>query len=101
VKADNTLEEILIFRLSPILGGRTEVLNTSLSEAFTYFSLEQEKKENEKLETFLNLWYANPLIDADKRKIYIDSITPKTQREVIDTKWDYDKLNKYKLSQSG
>lgn len=96
-----SLDEILVFRLSPVLGGRTEVLNAPLSECFTYLSSEQERQENKRLETFLNLWYANPLIDAERRKAYIETITPKSQREVIETEWDYDKLNKYKQSQSG
>jgi len=99
VKHNFSLVEILIFKLSPVLGGRNEVLECPLSEAFTYFSLEQERTSNEKLESFLNLWFSNPMVDADKRKAYIQSITPKNLRTPIETKWDFDKLRKYKMSQ--
>lgn len=100
-KHDLRLDEILIYRLSNRLGGRSEVLNTPLVEAFKYLEMETQHNEDKRLADFLNMFYANPLVENKQRQKYMQSIMPKVRHsEPLEMKWDKEKLKRYKQSLS-
>lgn len=70
----------IVWRLSPILGGRTEVLETPMMEALEYLKLEKAKRENDRMEQFSLMFFAaNSNVDAKARQKYYESIRPKDQ----------------------
>jgi hypothetical protein len=68
----------IIYALSPVLGGRSEVLETPVLEALEYLVYEKKKKQREKLERFQYLFFgANSNVDPKARKKFYDEIRPK------------------------
>jgi hypothetical protein len=95
--------ELIIYRLSPILGGRSEVLETPVLEALSYLDMEKQERENKKLETFqLLLFGANSRIDPKARKKYYDKIKPKQPGGRLlnnpskALEWDYSKMDEFR-----
>jgi hypothetical protein len=95
VNAD--FDEIIIFRLSRVLGGRSEVLNTPIKEIMAYLELEQAKEKEARMSQFLNFFYANPYIDKKQRERYIKTLTKEDKKSRPKTfKTDYDQLKRLK-----
>lgn len=76
----------MIFTLSPILGGRTEVLNTPFTEALQHLLYYREREENKaKAEEgriwldFLSRMNSHPFAPEQQKKAFIESIEPKNQ----------------------
>lgn len=94
--------ELIVFRLSPILGGRTEVLDTPLEEALGYLSMERRQRKQEKFEEFMRLYFsANSRVDGKARKKYMDQIKPgeggfKTLQRNKSLEWDYSQLDEFR-----
>lgn len=70
------MAEVLIFRLSSVLGGRTEVLNTPFYELLAHLEMLNDKEKNDRFANFLSMFYANPMTDASARKDYVSAIRP-------------------------
>lgn len=70
--------ELIVYRLSPILGGRSEVLETPVLEALNYLDMERQERQSKKLEKFSLLFFAaNSRVEPKARKQYYDKIKPK------------------------
>ncbi|QFG05425.1 tail assembly chaperone [Bacillus phage 031MP002] len=76
---EGTIADILIFQLSPILGGRSEVLDAPFVELLSHFQMLKERQENERYLNFLSMHYSNPMSDNKGRKEFLKSITPESQ----------------------
>lgn len=72
--------ETLIFKLSPILGGRSEVLETPLYEALGILELSKRSEAQKRLDDYYNLYFANPMIEVKHRKEYLKKIIPAHSR---------------------
>ncbi len=77
---------MIIFRLSPRLGGRSEVLKAKLIELLKYMEFEKEEEEakiqKEKMDrwfNFMSMLHAHPMSDKQARKKYMDLIDPKIE----------------------
>lgn len=76
----------MIFTLSPILGGRTEVLNTPFTEALQHLLYYREREEN-KAEAeegriwldFLSRMNSHPFAPEQQRKAFMNKIEPENQ----------------------
>lgn len=68
------MAETLVFRLSNRLGGRSEVLGTPLVELLAYASMESDREQREAQKEFMNMYYANPMVDKKARKDYLNSL---------------------------
>lgn len=94
------MTEVCIFRLGRILGGRREVLETPLEEAFKYLEMLKDDEEQERFDKFLMLVYSHPEVGSRERQKYIKNITPKKSEEktlVLET--DIELLKKMKAQQ--
>lgn len=69
----------MIFRLSPILGGRSEVMDAPFIELLSHISMLKEKEKTDRFAAFMNMFYANPMTDQQARKEYIKSIQPDSE----------------------
>lgn len=70
--------ELIVYRLSPILGGRSEVLETPVLEALNYLAMERQERENRRLEQFHILFYAaNSRVNPKDRKKFYDKLKPR------------------------
>lgn len=99
-KDDTELFEMIIFQLSPILGGRNEVLNTPFIEALKYLELFKKEKKAERWNRFMDNFYSSmPYIDSQKRKEYVESIQPEQARKQLKMKTDLDQLKALKSKQ--
>lgn len=65
--------------MSPILGGRSEVLAAPFYELLAHLEMLKEQKKNERFGEFLNIFYANPMTNKDARKKYINDIKPESE----------------------
>ncbi|AUO14801.1 hypothetical protein [Priestia megaterium] len=103
----------MIYKLSPILGGRSEVAKLSLMEALGHMCLlkdeEEAKRDEKEIERFINfrsMQFARPVDekDVDKKRALQEferQITPrkfrgsagagKKIRTLQDYKWDFEK----------
>lgn len=95
----------IIYKLSPILGSRAQVLQTPIHEALIHMNLlkqseeaKQKEKEYERYIHFKSMVHSHP-IDKDNhrawqaRQKFEDSIRPKEEvRELkqSDMKWDFE-----------
>lgn len=99
--ADNAFN-MIIFRLSPILGGRSEVLDTPVMEALDYLKMDKDKMEREKLERFQFLYFgANSKVDPKARKAFYEKLKPKRsggrllgQKKPLE--WDYSAMDEFR-----
>lgn len=73
------MSEILIFRLSPILGGRSEVLAAPFLELLAHLEMVKEKENNDRFSHFMNMFYANPMTNQAARKKYVNDIKPESE----------------------
>jgi hypothetical protein len=73
-----TLAETLVFRLSCVLGGRTEVLNTPVIELLAHLIMLKDKEQIDRLTNFMDMMFANSKNDQ-ARNDYIKSIQPDSQ----------------------
>lgn len=96
----------MIFRLSPILGGRSEVLNTPIIEALSYLDMERKDKEAKKMDLFSMIFFgANDKVDGKARKKYYDSIRPKESgRKILGNpskklEWDYGSMDEFRAKE--
>lgn len=77
----------MIFTLSPILGGRTEVLNTPFTEALQHLLYYREREEHKKEAEegriwldFLSRMNSHPFAPEQQRKAFMNKIEPKNQK---------------------
>jgi chromosome condensin MukBEF complex kleisin-like MukF subunit len=70
---------VFIFRLSSVLGGRSEVLNTPFAELLAHLEMLNEEKQAKRFADFMNMFYANPMTNKDARADYIKQIRPETK----------------------
>lgn len=106
VKSDQGVKddpfELIIYRLSPILGGRSEVLETPLEEALGYLGMERRERKRAKFDNFMMLYFsANSRVDGKARKKYMDELKPKEQgTKLLNRKqpleWDYKALDEFR-----
>ncbi|QFG05693.1 tail assembly chaperone [Bacillus phage 035JT001] len=76
---EGTIADVLVFQLSPILGGRSEVLDAPFVELLSHLQMLKEKQENERYMNFLMMHYSNPMSDNKGRKEFLKGITPESQ----------------------
>lgn len=106
VKSDQRVKddpfEMIIYRLSPVLGGRSEVLDTPLEEALGYLGMERRERKKQKFDTFMMIYFsANSRVDGKARKKYMDELKPKEQAtKLLNRKqpleWDYSMLDEFR-----
>ena len=102
----------MIYRLSPLLGGRSEVLETPILEALHLLILQNQEREQKAKERevegfldYLKLVHSHPLQTDDEEAVksrdrFIESIRPNFgEEEVVDKKqtkysWDAETQNK-------
>lgn len=101
-KLADTAFNLIIYRLSPILGGRSEVLNTPVIEALDYLDMNNKEREMEKLERFQFLFFgANSRVDPKARKQFFEKIKPKEAGfKLLNKKkpleWDYSAMDEFR-----
>jgi hypothetical protein len=95
--------ELIIYRLSPILGGRSEVLETPVIEALSYLDMERSEREREKLDRFNFLYFgANSNVEPKARKKFFDTIRPKESGGKLlnnpnkRLEWDYSSMDEFR-----
>lgn len=95
--------ELIVYRLSPILGGRSEVLETPVLEALNYLAMERQERESRRLEQFHLLFFgANSRVDPKQRKKFYDKIKPReTGGRLLGNphkklEWDFSKLDEFR-----
>lgn len=99
-RAIKDLIEVIIFTLSPVLGGRREVLLTPLSELFAYVDMEKRRKTHDRYHRFMDSLYSTHQgIDKRKRQQYMESIRPKEVRKKLEMKTNVDQLKALKAQQ--
>jgi hypothetical protein len=99
---DTDLFEIIIFNLSPVLGGRDQVLATPFYEVLKHLELHRKKKESDRWNGFLDNIYSDFSANIDKRKreLYIKTIEPEQpQKSVANNKTSIDQLMELKEKQ--
>ena len=90
----------MIFRLSPILGGRSEVLDSTVMEALMYLELHKEDQEEERYDNYIMHLHASPMIESKYREQYMKTIEPKRHRqESIKLETDKSQLQRLKQKQ--
>lgn len=94
---------MIVFRLSPILGGRSEVLETPVLEALSYLDMEKEEKERDRLERFHFLFFgANSKVSPKARKSFYEGIKPKKAgKKLLDNpnkkmEWNYSAMDEFR-----
>lgn len=98
---DTDLFEMIIFTLSPILGGRSEVLATPFIETLKHLELQQKKVKSDRWNAFMDAVYADMSngIDKHKRQKYMETIQPEKARKKLAMKTDMDQLKRLKEDQ--
>lgn len=101
---DTDLFEIIIFNLSPILGGRDQVLATPFIEILKHLELHQKKKEQDRWNGFMDQFYSNmqnfTKESAQSVQAYIKAIQPELARKDLSkNKTDLGQLAKLKMEQ--
>lgn len=93
----------IIFRLSPILGGRSEVLNTPVEEALPYLDMEKKDKEAKRLDLFSLIFFAgNSKVEGKDRKKFFESIKPKESGKKLlgnpskKMEWDFKAMDEFR-----
>lgn len=93
---------LIVYRLSPVVGSRSEVLDMDVLDAIEMLAFDNQEREREKLERFqLLLFGANSNTDPKARKKYYEGIKPKGQRGKVLKKnkpleWDYSSLDEFR-----
>lgn len=94
------IADVLVFKLSRVLGSRSEVLKTPLLEALFHYEWETMKEEKEVVMDFLNIYHAHPYADHEERKKHLELIKPNYQEtEELEMKTDKDLLMRLKQQQ--
>jgi hypothetical protein len=96
---DTEWDEIFIYRLSARLGGRSEVLETPVVEALKYIELEKKREQEERFFSFLSMFHAHPMADAEGRKKFIEAIQPKVKSAPVVYETNLDQLKQLKAMQ--
>jgi hypothetical protein len=98
--------ELIIYRLSPILGGRSEVLETPVIEALSYLDMERGERERSKLDKFNYLYFgANSNVDPKARKKFFDTIRPKESGGKLlnnpakKLEWDFSGMDEFRAKE--
>lgn len=101
VKDDTEIFEVIIFTLSPVLGGRDQVLATPFIECVKYVEMENKRKVNDRWNAFLDRIYSDSQAGVDKlkREKYMEMIQPKETRKSLEMKTDVDQLKRMKEEQ--
>lgn len=91
----------MIFTLSPILGGRDQVLATPFIEALAHVEMAKKKRKADRWNGFMDAVYADLTngIDKMKRQKYMETLQPEKARKPIRTETDLSLLQKLKESQ--
>jgi hypothetical protein len=101
-KLADTAFNMIVYRLSPVLGGRSEVLNTPVLEALDYLDMNNKERENVRMEQFQMLFFgANSRVDPKARKQFFEKLKPKHtggrllgKRKTLE--WDYAALDEFR-----
>jgi hypothetical protein len=102
INDDTDIFELIIFDLSPVLGGRDNVLATPFIEAVKHYELHQRKKKSDRWNGFMDRAYADFTngIDKLKRQKYIETIQPEQARKnLANNKTDLSQLERMKAEQ--
>lgn len=101
LKSDTDIFEIIIFTLSPVLGGRDQVLATPFIECVKYVELENTRKKNERYNRFMDAVYSDMSngVNKQKRQKYIETLQPEQTRKPLKMETDLDMLKKAKEEQ--
>lgn len=89
--------DLIIFELSPRLGGRSEVLECDMSEAMNLLNMEMKEREQKRFINFIDLHYgANSKADPKAKKRHLETVKPKQERRsLLDNpdrmKWEHEK----------
>lgn len=90
---DTDLFEIIIFSLSPVLGGRSEVMATPFYETLKHLELHEKKKKSDRWNSFMDAVYSTlDGVDGNKRMEYIKTIQPEQARKKLTMKTDLNQL---------
>lgn len=101
-KLADTAFNMIVYRLSPILGGRSEVLNTPVMEALDHLDRYKNEQEAEKLERFQFLFFgANSRVDPKARKQFYEKLKPKKSGGRLlgrkkPLEWDYSAMDEFR-----
>ncbi|UYL93889.1 hypothetical protein PK21_gp20 [Geobacillus phage vB_GthS_PK2.1] len=99
INDDTDLFEMIIYTLSPVLGGRSEVLATPFVECLKYIELERQRKKADRWNRFMDLFYAHPMVDKNKRQRYVELIQPEKPRRNLTMRTNLDQLRALKEQQ--
>jgi hypothetical protein len=69
------LAETIVFRLSPVLGSRSEVLRTPFLELLAHMIILNDQEEIQRYTNFMDAMYAN-LDDPKAKQEYIKTLQP-------------------------
>lgn len=101
LKSDTDIFEVIIFTLSPVLGGRDQVLATPFIEAVKYIEMERSRKKSDRWNEFLDRLYSNTIgVDGEKRQKYIEAIQPEQARKQLEMKTNISQLEELKNKQN-
>jgi len=99
-KDDTDLLEMIIFTLSPVMGGRDQVLATPFIETLKYLDLELKRRKADRWNRYMDALYAHPMgVDNDKRKKYMELIQPQPERKEMKLETNVDQLREIKRQQ--
>lgn len=91
-ESDADIFELAIYNISPILGGRSEVMKAPFIECVKHLELELERKKTDRWNGFLDLFYSHPEMDQKKRQAYIKIIQPEKAKPKMTMKTDQNQL---------
>ncbi|AYP68833.1 hypothetical protein BpsM61_00059 [Bacillus phage vB_BpsM-61] len=99
-KDDTDLFEIILFNISPILGGRSEVMNAPFIECLKHLELVLNQRKSDRWNKFMDMFYSNAEVDNKKRKEYVKLIQPKEAKKQLAMKTNIDQLKAIKEKQN-
>lgn len=86
--------------MSPILGGRGQVLATPFIESVKYVEMEQKKKKSDRWHSFLDNVYASKQgVDHRKFQKYVETIQPEQARKQLAKQTNMNQLKELKEKQ--
>lgn len=101
----------MIHKLSPLLGGRSEVMKLTLMEALGHMCMLKEKEKAEEIKEasdryihFLSMMYAHPTDDkkmAEGRREFVDSLRAKLPKPPPKKyEWNFDAIDQHTAKQN-
>ena len=68
------MAETIVFRLSHRLGGEKAVMNAPMESLLVWLLMDKEERNTQRINDFMNMFYANPMTDAKSRQEYINGL---------------------------